>query len=632
MDNSNEKKVDAQNENASEKELETALDGEIDEDDDFEGENDITDIVPDMGDLSEDADDNYVGDIHQPVELLSRRSLRKAREIDLKKIVKSKAFKIALAVFSVLLAAAMVTYAICIATLPTDVILRNVYVEELDVSGLNYTTALESIKKTYLLENQQITLSCNGESYSINGLEVDLTASPEQTAKKAFEYGKSGNKLADGFKAFTLLFRKHTIVPPASFDEEKMREKVNEFGILVLGERRNHYVEIADGKSIVWPGSTGYDGNADTALSEITEAIKNGLYANISLSLSSAAPDELTIGDFDGAVYADPVDAHFELENGEVKVVDETNGRYINKEEAAVLLENVREGGEPVEIPFEYSYPNVKAADIKDKLFANSMASYSTSYGSSTANRASNVALAASKINGKILMPGDVFSFNDTVGRRSVANGFKTATEYVDGKSVEGIGGGTCQVSSTLYNAVLYADLEIVTRTNHMFTVSYVPNGQDATVADSGPDFKFKNNTAYPIKISASAGGGTITVAIIGTNWEPNHEVKISNSTSYSAKGDTFVKSTRTVYANGSVIKSEALPSSTYKQHVKETSSSAADSTNTQSQSVSAPVSQPEPAAPSSDSDASENTDSSSDSDADTSQSSDTADDGGAEE
>lgn len=631
MDNSNEEKVNAQDENISEQE--TPLNEEIEEEeDDFGGEDDITSIAPELDDsVSDDADDNYVGDIHQPVELLSRRSLRKAREFDFKKIIKSKAFKITLIVIGIILAAAIAVYAVCVATLPSDVILRNVYVEDIDVSGLNYNTALQSIKKTYLLENQQITLSCNGESYSINGFDVDLTASPEQTAKKAFEYGKSGNKLADGFKAFALLFHKHKIIPSASFNEEKMREKVNEFGILALGERKNHYVEIADGKAIIWPGSTGYDGNTDTALSEITEAVKNERFTNIPLSLSSAAPDELTIGDFDGAVYADPVDAHFELENGEIKVVDEANGRYINKEEAAALLKNVREGGDPVEIPFEYSYPNVKAADIKDKLFANSMASYSTSYGSSTANRASNVALAASKINGKILMPGDVFSFNDTVGRRSVANGFKTATEYVDGKSVEGIGGGTCQVSSTLYNAVLYADLEIVTRTNHMFTVSYVPNGQDATVADSGPDFKFRNNTSYPIKISASAGGGTITVAIIGTNWEPNHEVKISNSTSYSAKGDTFVKSTRTVYANGSVIKSEALPSSTYRQHVKETTAPAAASTDTQTQSVSAPVAQPStPSAPSESE--SENTDIGSTTEENNSQSSDDTDDGGTEE
>lgn len=596
----------------------------------------------------EDNEDNSVLGIHQPVELLSRRAARKAKNADFKKITKSKFFKIPLIVLGIILAAAIAVYAACIVTLPTDTVSRNVYVEDLNVSGLTYDNALKSIEKTYLLENQKITLSCNMQSYSIDGLDVALTASPEETAKKAFEFGKSGNKLKDGFTAFTLLFHKRVIIPSASFDEEKMREKINEFGNQVFGERKNHYVEIADGKAIVWPGTTGYDGNSETAFAQITEALKNEHFLNVSVSLASAAPDELTVGQFDTEVYADPVDAHFEVENNEVKIIEETNGRYINKEEAAELLKNVVEGGGPIEIPYYYSYASVTASDIKDKLFADSLASYSTSYASSTSNRASNVARAASLINGKVLAPGEVFSFNDTVGKRTVANGFSTAPEYVDGKTVDGIGGGTCQVSSTLYNAVIYADLEIVTRTNHMFTVSYVPNGQDATVADSGPDFKFKNNTNYPIKISAYTGGGQITVSIIGTNWEPKHEVKISNSTSYSSNGDTHVSTTRTVSANGSVIKTESLPSSTYKKHVEETSqsssgssgassassprsSAAASSTSvsasaSQSSAASAPQSEPAAASQSSETDSESGS-----SGSDTSQSSDSGEESGSE-
>ena len=122
-----------------------------------------------------------------------------------------------------------------------------------------------------------------------------------------------------------------------------------------------------------------------------------------------------------------------------------------------------------------------------------------------------------------------MFSFNQTVGRRSTANGFYTAKEYVDGQTVDGIGGGTCQVSSTLYNAVLYADLSVVSRLNHMFPVNYCPIGQDATVSDSGVDFKFVNNMDYPVKISAYTSGYTVTVSIIGTQRDIPHTVKIEN-------------------------------------------------------------------------------------------------------
>lgn len=588
-------------------------DSEFDEDDDFEAEPLESSADEDASEIDLPLNLEENDDSMEDIVPLSRRAMREAkRNASLSKafsnITKTKAFKICMVFLAAVLTAAIAVYAACIVTLPTNTVARNVFVEDIDVSGLSYSEALALIEKNYLLENQKITLTCGIKSYDIDGANVALTASPIDTAKLAYKYGKSGNMFADGFTAFTLLFHNHTIVPSASFDEEKMREAITDFGNQAFGERKNHYVEIGDGKAIVWPGQTGFDGNIDVPLAEVTEAVKNGKLKNISVTLASAPPKDLTLEDFDASVYADPVDAHFEIVDNEVKVVNETNGRYINKEEAAALIPNVKEGGEPVEIPFYYSYPSVLSADLNGKLFANTMASYSTSYASSGSNRASNVARAASLINGKILMPGDVFSFNDTVGRRTVANGFKTAPEYVDGKTVDGIGGGTCQVSSTLYNAVLYADLEIVTRTNHMFTVAYVANGQDATVADSGPDFKFKNNSPYPIKISAYTGGGQITVAIIGTNYEPKHEVKINNSTSYSNNGDTHVKTTRTVYANGEVIKSESLPSSTYRKHVEETAApAAAQAPANEAQAVSAPAVQEVPVvhSPSSDENAS---------------------------
>jgi hypothetical protein len=129
-------------------------------------------------------------------------------------------------------------------------------------------------------------------------------------------------------------------------------------------------------------------------------------------------------------------------------------------------------------------------------------------------------------INGKILLPGEVFSFNDTVGPRSEDGGYKTAHTYVAGKVIDGIGGGICQVSSTLYNAVLNADLEVVERRNHMFTVGYVPYGQDATVSYGTTDFRFKNSTSWPIKLNATVTKNNyIIFTFLGTNENPDKKV-----------------------------------------------------------------------------------------------------------
>ena len=116
-------------------------------------------------------------------------------------------------------------------------------------------------------------------------------------------------------------------------------------------------------------------------------------------------------------------------------------------------------------------------------------------------NRRHNVRLAAEAVNNLVLNPGDTFSFNKTVGQRTLERGYKPAGAYVGGEVVDEVGGGICQVSSMLYHNALYADLEIVSRRNHMFTVSYLPLGIDATINWGTIDFKFKNNTEYPIRI-----------------------------------------------------------------------------------------------------------------------------------
>ena len=156
------------------------------------------------------------------------------------------------------------------------------------------------------------------------------------------------------------------------------------------------------------------------------------------------------------------------------------------------------------------------------------LATYSTKYNAGDSNRSYNIALACKKINGVVLGPGDIFSYNDTVGPRTASRGFRTANVYVGNKVEPGIGGGICQVSSTLFNTAVLSDLNIVYRTNHSLTVSYVPLGRDATVSDGSIDFKFENSTGEPIKIVASASGGTNTISIYGKKQNPNRTISMT--------------------------------------------------------------------------------------------------------
>ncbi|MDR0978338.1 MAG: VanW family protein [Lachnospiraceae bacterium] len=165
-------------------------------------------------------------------------------------------------------------------------------------------------------------------------------------------------------------------------------------------------------------------------------------------------------------------------------------------------------------------------SDLNSLTLTDVLAKFSTNYNEENISRTTNVRLASNKINNAIVMPNEVFSYNNLVGERTLELGFKEATGYFAGKTVNTVGGGICQVSSTLYNAAIYANLEIVERTSHQFLPSYVSAGEDATVVWGLTDFKFKNTRKYPIKIVCSAINGKCEVLIYGIKEDIEYKVE----------------------------------------------------------------------------------------------------------
>mgnify|MGYP002622893240 CR=1 FL=1 len=143
--------------------------------------------------------------------------------------------------------------------------------------------------------------------------------------------------------------------------------------------------------------------------------------------------------------------------------------------------------------------------------------------------QATNIELACKAIDGTILLPGERFSFNGVVGPRTKAKGYMLAGAYSAGELIESYGGGVCQVSSTIYNTALYANLEIVERYNHSAVVSYVDAGRDATVSYGSQDFKFKNSRTYAIKLKASAKNGILTIEIWGIPEKEEYVIELSS-------------------------------------------------------------------------------------------------------
>lgn len=289
-----------------------------------------------------------------------------------------------------------------------------------------------------------------------------------------------------------------------------------------------------------------------------------------------------------------PHDASIERINNTFVISDEVVGKFIEVEESINKIElALINGMDFAELDIVETYPEItkdRYTEIKDLI-----GSYHTGFSSYQAARNENLRVASNLINKTILMPGQIFSTNEKIGPVTAENGYKEAPIIVDGKIQPGIGGGVCQIATTLYNAVLLAELEIVERKNHSMPVGYIVKGRDATLAGDYIDFKFKNNTDTPIYIESYVEGNqlfmnlyskemrplgrtidfetTITdtimppppKVILDSNLKPGEEIVEKKSTI----GYT-VKLYKLIYNDGQLIEKIELNTSTYKAEAAE--------------------------------------------------------------
>ena len=285
-------------------------------------------------------------------------------------------------------------------------------------------------------------------------------------------------------------------------------------------------------------------------------------------------------------IHKKPLDAHpIFNEDGTITIAKSEKGRYLDLNEAKGLLNKDMLHEEKIGLPVYDTEPKIQSDYYQgiDKVLGD----FSTDYSSSIKNRKENIKIASEKFNNMKLNPGDEISFNDIVGEISEATGFKNATVIVGGEYENGIGGGICQVSTTLYNSLILSDLEIVERHNHSRPINYVDLGTDAAVARGYKDLKFKNNTKNPIIILAEADGQKLDFKVLGNSADRDYKVKIipqrlgvvspDVKTTYSdsiPEGETVVKESgkngysyktyKEVVKNGEVVEKKEISKSYY--------------------------------------------------------------------
>jgi vancomycin resistance protein YoaR len=221
----------------------------------------------------------------------------------------------------------------------------------------------------------------------------------------------------------------------------------------------------------------------------------------------------------------EPINARLVLDKGSIRAIPEKTGVKldINRSQKSVV-EAINNGHYTAELVVEFIQPTIRTTDFAG--ITGILASYSTKYKPWQRDRTHNLILAAEALNGTLLKPGETFSYNKVVGPRKPSRGFRKAPIFVRGEVEQGLGGGVCQVSTTVYNAALLANMEILSRAHHSRPVDYAPIGRDATVAYPAPDLKFRNTTGAPVYILASASNGIVSVILLGKK-PSNQEVQL---------------------------------------------------------------------------------------------------------
>lgn len=325
-------------------------------------------------------------------------------------------------------------------------------------------------------------------------------------------------------------------------------------------EQPSYYIE--DGNLIITSGKIGKAASNEETKQIVKNALNNKDFKDVYYDIPTydKYPNEIDVDKIYNEIHRETKDAYFTVEPRMV-YADET-GIDFQESVEDVKKKIAAEKKSEYEVALKYTPANVTVNDLGQDAFPDMLSTFSTRYVNNY-NRTTNLILASNKINGTVLMPGEVFSYNTIVGERTIAAGYKSAAVYENGRVVDGLGGGICQVTTTLYNSVLRSNLDIVERTNHMFLTTYVDGGLDATVAYGSLDFKFKNNRTYPIKISSSVKNGYCTVQIYGLKMADDCDVEV-----FSNKiGARTYQAYKRLYKNGSVVSTELLSTDTYSTH-----------------------------------------------------------------
>lgn len=440
---------------------------------------------------------------------------------------------------------------------------NNVSIENIDVSKLTYAEAKNKIENEYnnILENNKLIYTYNDSEYEINLEDIEFSYLFDESVSQAMNITRNANIFESVKDYYSLKFgNKKNVELNFEYNSDKLNQKIKEIENNFYRDVKQYSYAIEDNKIKIKNGISGIKIVYDEFEDSFKNAIETkNLESKIEIPVYIEEPDAIDITKIHKEIYVEMANAYYTTEPFEIH--NEVKGVNFD---VSLLNQMIMSDPEKEEyiIDLIYTEPEIKVGDLD--LYNDTLGKCSTAYVNNP-NRTTNLRLAASKIDGMILMPGESFSYNDVVGERTVSAGYKNAAIYINGEVEDGLAGGICQISSTLYDAVVYSNLEVTERHNHARVPSYLGAGKDATVYWGSKDFKFKNNRNYPIKISITVSGGYATATIYGKKVDNEYDISFETSVVGRSNGYMKVNTYKVYRQNGAVVNREYLYTDSYK-------------------------------------------------------------------
>ena len=445
---------------------------------------------------------------------------------------KKKKNKIIIILLIIIIFIMMFSMLFAIININNNAIIKGVKIMDIDVSGLTIdeTKSLLNNKISILMKNNIDLVYKDQYNTSIIPEQLDVTFNIDDIVNQAFKIGRSGNIFQNNYAILNNLINSTDLKLDADLNTETLNNMMYNVSTQLPDcvVQSSYYI---DGNNlIITNGKEGVIVNNEEVkkliLNNLYEQIKNNKNDKIDLPVQEKKPDPINIESIYKEIYKPAQDAYYTSDP--IAVYPDVYGVdfAISLDDAKKMLETEQN---EYKIPLKVVEPKVKIQDLGEKAFPTLLGTFRTNYDNSAYNRATNIMLAAQSINGTILLPGETFSYNRTVGDTTPEKGYTLGGTYINGKVVQSYGGGICQVSSTLYNAVVLANLDIKMRYNHSSVVGYVKIGRDATVSYGTKDFQFINSRKYPIKIVATAKNGVLKMEVYGIPEEQEYEVSIES-------------------------------------------------------------------------------------------------------